>query len=41
MVLPPKVIHPKGNGVRNNITSIENYQNWNCKKSEEGTITQI
>jgi LysR family transcriptional activator of nhaA len=33
--------HLLGNGVRNNLSSIENYQNWNCKKSEEGTITQI
>ena len=41
MVLPPKVIHPQGNGVRNNLSSIENYQNRNCKKGEEGTITQI
>ena len=31
----------KGNGVRNNLSSIENYQNRNCKKGEEGTITQI
>ena len=30
-----------GNGVRNNLSSIENYQNRNCKKGEEGTITQI
>ena len=29
------------NGVRNNLSSIENYQNRNCKKGEEGTITQI
>ena len=32
---------PTGNGVRNNLSSIENYQNRNCKKGEEGTITQI
>ena len=32
---------PNGNGVRNNLSSIENYQNRNCKKGEEGTITQI
>ena len=34
-------VHLVGNGVRNNLSSIENYQNRNCKKGEEGTITQI
>ncbi|MCX7107678.1 MAG: hypothetical protein NTV66_08955 [Methylococcales bacterium] len=33
--------HQKINGVRNNLSSIENHQNRNCKKGEEGTITQI
>jgi site-specific DNA recombinase len=35
------VNHQSANGVRNNLSSIENYQNRNCKKGEEGTITQI
>jgi hypothetical protein len=40
--LSVQILYPVNyNGVRNNLSSIENYQNRNCKKGEEGTITQI